>query len=69
MELNHFVYETKDPSKNFDEFRRKLVGLTKVTKTYFENLVKALENGLADVSKSSTNSESSWKRQKMAGEV
>ncbi|XP_073030980.1 probable E3 ubiquitin-protein ligase ARI8 isoform X2 [Primulina eburnea] len=37
------------PSKDFDEFRTKLAGLTSVTKNYFENLVRALENGLSDV--------------------
>ncbi|VVB07475.1 unnamed protein product [Arabis nemorensis] len=57
-ELNHFVSNTEGSPKNFSDFRNKLIGLTKVTKTYFENLVKALENGLADVSKSPTNSES-----------
>ncbi|CDY34490.1 BnaC04g13090D [Brassica napus] len=37
------------PSKDFNDFRTKLAGLTSVTKNYFENLVKALENGLAGV--------------------
>ncbi|KAK4433070.1 putative E3 ubiquitin-protein ligase ARI8 [Sesamum alatum] len=37
------------PSKEFNEFRTKLAGLTSVTKNYFENLVRALENGLSDV--------------------
>ncbi|KAL2482250.1 putative E3 ubiquitin-protein ligase [Forsythia ovata] len=37
------------PSKDFNEFRTKLAGLTSVTKNYFENLVRALENGLSDV--------------------
>ncbi|XP_021772292.1 probable E3 ubiquitin-protein ligase ARI8 isoform X1 [Chenopodium quinoa] len=37
------------PSKEFNEFRTKLAGLTSVTRNYFENLVRALENGLADV--------------------
>lgn len=47
-ELHQFL--TADgPSKEFDEFRTKLAGLTSVTKNYFENLVRALENGLADV--------------------
>ncbi|CAA7027310.1 unnamed protein product [Microthlaspi erraticum] len=36
-------------SKDFNDFRTKLAGLTSVTKNYFENLVKALENGLVDV--------------------
>lgn len=56
-ELNHFVSNTEGSPKKFSDFRHKLIGLTKVTKTYFENLVKALENGLADVSKSPTNFE------------
>ncbi|CAH8308994.1 unnamed protein product [Eruca vesicaria subsp. sativa] len=53
------------PSDDFNHFRTKLTGLTSITKTYFENLVKALENGLADVdttqggSSKSTNSKSS----------
>ncbi|KAL3581729.1 hypothetical protein D5086_016061 [Populus alba] len=34
------------PSKDFNEFRTKLAGLTR---NYFENLVRALENGLSDV--------------------
>ncbi|KAF5175750.1 E3 ubiquitin-protein ligase arih1 [Thalictrum thalictroides] len=37
------------PSEEFNEFRIKLAGLTTVTRNYFENLVQALENGLADV--------------------
>ncbi|CAA2995599.1 probable E3 ubiquitin- ligase ARI8 [Olea europaea subsp. europaea] len=37
------------PSKDFNDFRRKLAGLTSVTRNYFENLVRALENGLSDV--------------------
>ncbi|KAI3459114.1 hypothetical protein Pfo_015777 [Paulownia fortunei] len=40
---------SKGPSKDFNEFRTKLAGLTSVTKNYFENLVRALENGLSDV--------------------
>ncbi|XXG44949.1 hypothetical protein AAC387_Pa02g0169 [Persea americana] len=36
-------------SKDFNEFRTKLAGLTSVTRNYFENLVRALENGLSDV--------------------
>ncbi|KNA05953.1 hypothetical protein SOVF_185600 isoform B [Spinacia oleracea] len=44
------VYLTAEgPSKEFNEFRTKLAGLTSVTRNYFENLVRALENGLADV--------------------
>lgn len=37
---------------SFNEFRTKLAGLTSVTKNYFQNLVQALENGLADVDSS-----------------
>ncbi|KAL5703024.1 RBR-type E3 ubiquitin transferase [Ranunculus cassubicifolius] len=44
------VYLNADsPAKDFDEFRTKLAGLTSVTRNYFENLVRALENGLVDV--------------------
>ncbi|TKY67445.1 E3 ubiquitin-protein ligase ARI7 [Spatholobus suberectus] len=38
-----------DPSREFNDFRTKLAGLTSVTRNYFENLVRALENGLSDV--------------------
>ncbi|KAG7568721.1 IBR domain [Arabidopsis thaliana x Arabidopsis arenosa] len=48
-ELKQFIGKTVDPSKNFSELRVKLIDLTVVTKKYFENLVKALDNGLADV--------------------
>ncbi|KAK9146137.1 hypothetical protein Sjap_006040 [Stephania japonica] len=47
-ELQVYLNE-EGPSKEFNEFRTKLAGLTSVTKNYFENLVKALENGLEDV--------------------
>ncbi|CAN6485489.1 unnamed protein product [Victoria cruziana] len=46
------------PSKEFNEFKTKLAGLTSVTRNYFENLVKALENGLADVDSQGTSSRS-----------
>ncbi|KAK2981539.1 hypothetical protein RJ640_024852 [Escallonia rubra] len=36
-------------SDEFNNFRTKLAGLTSVTRNYFENLVRALENGLIDV--------------------
>ncbi|AEC08582.1 RING/U-box superfamily protein [Arabidopsis thaliana] len=48
-ELKQFFIKSEDPSDTFNAFRMKLTGLTTVTKTYFENLVKALENGLVDV--------------------
>ncbi|KAK7341591.1 hypothetical protein VNO80_24526 [Phaseolus coccineus] len=38
-----------DASREFNDFRTKLAGLTSVTRNYFENLVRALENGLCDV--------------------
>ncbi|BBH06845.1 hypothetical protein PRUPE_6G364600 [Prunus persica] len=47
-ELQVYLNE-EDPSKDFNEFRTKLAGLTSVTRNYFENLVRALENGLSDV--------------------
>ncbi|XP_074316181.1 putative E3 ubiquitin-protein ligase ARI10 [Silene latifolia] len=51
-ELKVFFNERGDGvAHNFDfkEFRVKLLGLTKVTGTFFENLVKGLENGLSEV--------------------
>lgn len=47
-ELNVYL-NAEGPSKEFNEFRTKLAGLTSVTRNYFENLVRALENGLSDV--------------------
>uniref|UniRef100_A0A7N1A051 RBR-type E3 ubiquitin transferase n=1 Tax=Kalanchoe fedtschenkoi TaxID=63787 RepID=A0A7N1A051_KALFE len=47
------------PSKDFNEFRTKLAGLTSVTRNYFENLVRALENGLSDVDSHGATSRSS----------
>ncbi|KAH9783718.1 putative E3 ubiquitin-protein ligase ARI7 [Citrus sinensis] len=47
-ELLQFLND-ESQSKEFNDFRTKLAGLTSVTKNYFENLVRALENGLADV--------------------
>ncbi|XP_042489828.1 probable E3 ubiquitin-protein ligase ARI8 [Macadamia integrifolia] len=40
---------TDGPAAGFNDFRTKLAGLTSVTRNYFENLVRALENGLSDV--------------------
>ncbi|GER45920.1 RING/U-box superfamily protein [Striga asiatica] len=37
------------PREEFREFRCKLTGLTAVTRNYFENLVRALENNLCEV--------------------
>ncbi|KAM0986225.1 hypothetical protein ACFX13_013678 [Malus domestica] len=47
-ELLQFL-SAEGPSKEFVDFHTKLAGLTGVTKNYFENLVRALENGLCDV--------------------
>ncbi|KAG4386797.1 hypothetical protein AAZX31_11G126300 [Glycine max] len=47
-ELQPFL-SADDPSREFNDFRTKLAGLTSVTRNYFENLVRALENGLSDV--------------------
>eukprot|EP00252_Welwitschia_mirabilis_P004874 TRINITY_DN1520_c0_g2_i1.p1 TRINITY_DN1520_c0_g2~~TRINITY_DN1520_c0_g2_i1.p1 ORF type:complete len:587 (+),score=104.40 TRINITY_DN1520_c0_g2_i1:392-2152(+) len=52
-ELQIYI-DGEGPSKEFNEFRTKLAGLTSVTRNYFENLVRALENGLADVNISQT---------------
>ncbi|KAL9301339.1 putative E3 ubiquitin-protein ligase ARI11 [Arabidopsis thaliana] len=64
-ELKQFFIKSEDPSDTFNAFRIKLTGLTKVTKTYFDNLVKALENGLADVTKSSEESADFLETQKL----
>ncbi|XP_048599430.1 probable E3 ubiquitin-protein ligase ARI5 isoform X2 [Brassica napus] len=56
-ELEVFL-NAEGPSDDFNHFRTKLTGLTSITKTYFENLVKALENGLADVDTQGTSSKS-----------
>ncbi|KAF5791613.1 putative transcription factor C2H2 family [Helianthus annuus] len=46
----YIINEDKDiTEEKFNCFRIKLTDLTKVTRKYFENLVRALENGLADV--------------------
>lgn len=47
-ELQSYL-SAEGPSKDFNDFRTKLAGLTSVTRNYFENLVRALENGLSDV--------------------
>lgn len=47
-ELQSYL-NAEGPSKDFNDFRTKLAGLTSVTRNYFENLVRALENGLSDV--------------------
>ncbi|KAL5214825.1 hypothetical protein ABZP36_003977 [Zizania latifolia] len=46
--------EAESPSKDFNDFRTKLAGLTSVTHNYFENLVRALETGLNDVGPSNS---------------
>ena len=47
-ELQGFI-DGESPAKDFNDFCSKLVNLTKVTGTYFENLLQALEKGLSDV--------------------
>ncbi|XP_076954378.1 putative E3 ubiquitin-protein ligase ARI8 [Bidens hawaiensis] len=55
------------PSKDFNEFRMKLAGLTSVTRNYFENLVRALENGLSDVDARGGTSRAGGSRGSVAG--
>ncbi|BBN00641.1 ariadne-1 [Marchantia polymorpha subsp. ruderalis] len=45
----HVFLDGEPGQATFNDFRTKLAGLTSVTRTYFENLVRALENGLTDV--------------------
>ncbi|XP_057534801.1 probable E3 ubiquitin-protein ligase ARI8 isoform X3 [Amaranthus tricolor] len=47
-----------DSQSDFKTFRPKLAGLTRVTHSYFENLVGALENGLSDVNSQEASSTS-----------
>ncbi|CAM8927986.1 hypothetical protein QQ045_022547 [Rhodiola kirilowii] len=54
-ELQSYII-AEGPSKDFNDFRTKLAGLTSVTRNYFENLVRALENGLSDVDTHGTSS-------------
>ncbi|XP_023004376.1 probable E3 ubiquitin-protein ligase ARI8 isoform X1 [Cucurbita maxima] len=59
-ELLQFL-NAEGPSKEFNDFRTKLAGLTSVTRNYFENLVRALENGLSDVNSHGVSSGTSSK--------
>ncbi|KAL0403563.1 UNVERIFIED_CONTAM: putative E3 ubiquitin-protein ligase ARI8 [Sesamum radiatum] len=47
-EMEKYLNASK-PSEDFRDFRVKLANLTDVTRNYFENLVRALENNLAEV--------------------
>ena len=46
----HDYLNKKFLDKKFNNFQAKLFGITTVTRNYFENLVKALKNGLEDTS-------------------
>lgn len=46
--MKEFLYV--GPRDEFNDFRVNLINLTRVTKDYLKNMVKALENGLYDVS-------------------
>ncbi|KAL5703989.1 RBR-type E3 ubiquitin transferase [Ranunculus cassubicifolius] len=48
----HNAKKLSEKLKDFDQFQQKLAGVTWTTRNYFENLVRALENGLADVTAS-----------------
>ncbi|PIA53344.1 hypothetical protein AQUCO_00900132v1 [Aquilegia coerulea] len=41
--------DAEGPREDFNVFRTNLANLTKITRTFFENLVRALENDLAEV--------------------
>ncbi|KAF5739415.1 hypothetical protein HS088_TW12G00620 [Tripterygium wilfordii] len=47
-EVQQFI-DTDQRSEEFIPFRVKLIGLTEVTRNFFENLVRAIEDGLSDV--------------------
>ncbi|XP_050363657.1 probable E3 ubiquitin-protein ligase ARI8 [Argentina anserina] len=61
-ELQQFLVSTSSSSSSssfaatdeFKKFKTKLVGLTKVTRTYFEKLITALEQGLPETSRYGT---------------
>ncbi|GFY92827.1 IBR domain-containing protein [Actinidia rufa] len=55
------------PSNDFNDFRTKLAGLTSVTRNYFENLVRALENGLLDVDSQGACSKGASSKSGLAG--
>ncbi|KAF1883075.1 hypothetical protein Lal_00003257 [Lupinus albus] len=65
-ELQVFL-DDEDPSREFNDFRTKLAGLTSVTRNYFENLVEALENGLSDVYSNGANSSKTTSSKNAAG--
>ncbi|XP_059443482.1 probable E3 ubiquitin-protein ligase ARI7 isoform X2 [Corylus avellana] len=60
-ELQQFLNTESKPPNDFNDFRTKLAGLTSVTRNYFENLVRALENGLSDVDTNAACSKTSMK--------
>ncbi|KAK1422051.1 hypothetical protein QVD17_24909 [Tagetes erecta] len=58
-ELKIYITDDEATEEQFNMFRVKLAGLTSVTRAYFENLVRALENGLSEVDSHETCSKSS----------
>ncbi|MFS7983185.1 putative IBR domain, E3 ubiquitin ligase RBR family, TRIAD supradomain-containing protein [Helianthus anomalus] len=48
-ELRTYIVNGEATEEEFNSFRVKLTDLTSVTRSYFENLVRALENGLSEV--------------------
>ncbi|KAI3777147.1 hypothetical protein L1987_46942 [Smallanthus sonchifolius] len=48
-ELQTYITNEETTEEQFNRFRVKLAGLTSVARSYFENLVRALENGLSEV--------------------
>ncbi|PRQ32288.1 putative aminoacyltransferase, E1 ubiquitin-activating enzyme [Rosa chinensis] len=64
-ELQPFL-EEDGPSKDFNDYQTKLAGLTAVTKNYFENLVRALENGLSDVESQQSSSAAKGRKKRNA---
>ncbi|CAI9268639.1 unnamed protein product [Lactuca saligna] len=55
----HTYIDGNASQEEFNNFRTKLAGLTTVTRNYFENLVRALENGLSDVDSHGASSKTS----------
>ncbi|GAU28148.1 hypothetical protein TSUD_313070 [Trifolium subterraneum] len=59
-EIQVFLSDDVAPSKEFIDFRMKLADLTSVTRNYFKNLVRALENGLSDVDSNGVITDDDW---------
>ncbi|KAI3911171.1 hypothetical protein MKW92_033380 [Papaver armeniacum] len=65
-------YLKDDLPEDFNSFRPKLINLTVITRNYFDNLVRALENGLSEVDSETAAGQTahfkeSWQRKSKSG--